>query len=150
MNDERHVIEFDDAVPVPAQRTSPPPLVPPPPPMPLVPPPPPMPLSQYAPPPAPYSAPPVMTMQQTVINVGSRKSVGGAVLLALFFGPLGMLYATVPGAIVMFFVSLIIVIPTLGVGLLLTLPMCAIWAGITASNNNNRLGTAVTQQLAQR
>jgi hypothetical protein len=147
MDTQRHVIDIDDAAPVPAKRPAPPaplaaPLPPASMPAPMAPP------APYGAPPAYYAAAPATTMQQTVINVGSRKSVGGAVVLALLFGPLGMLYSTVPGAIVMFFVNVIIAIPTLGLGLLLTLPAGAIWAGVAASGNNNRIGTSVTQQLA--
>ncbi len=85
---------------------------------------------------------PVAVQQTTVIQVGSQKSVAGAVLLALFFGPLGMLYATVPGALVMFVISFVVAIATLGLGLLITLPICAIWAGIAASSHNKRLGVS--------
>lgn len=87
-------------------------------------------------------SPPVALQQTTVIQVGSQKSVAGAVLLGFFFGPLGMLYATVPGALVMFVISLVIVIPTLGLGLIVTIPACAIWAGIAANSHNNRLGVS--------
>jgi hypothetical protein len=82
---------------------------------------------------------PMAVQQTTVIQLGSQKSVAGAVLLAFFFGPLGMLYATVPGALVMFFVSILVAVATLGLGLLITLPICAIWAGVAASSHNNRL-----------
>lgn len=70
--------------------------------------------------------------------VGS-KSVGGAVLLALLFGPLGMFYATVPGALIMLLISIVIVPATLGAGLLVILPVCMIWAGASASSHNDRL-----------
>jgi hypothetical protein len=83
---------------------------------------------------------PVAVQQTTVIQVGSQKSVAGAVLLALFFGPLGMIYSTVVGALIMFAISFIVAIATLGLGLIITAPICAIWAGIAASNHNKRLG----------
>ncbi len=85
---------------------------------------------------------PVAVQQTTVIQVGGHKSVGGAVLLALFFGPLGMLYSTVVGALVMFVVSIFVAIATLGLGLIITLPICAIWAGIAANSHNSRLNIA--------
>jgi hypothetical protein len=85
---------------------------------------------------------PVAVQQTTVIQVGSQKSVAGAVLLALFFGPLGMIYATVSGALIMFLISFVVAIATLGLGLLITTPICAIWAGVAASNHNKRLGIA--------
>lgn len=94
-----------------------------------------------------YAAPPAMAMSQTVINVGSHKSVGGAVALAFFFGPLGMIYSTPVGAIVMFLVNLVVLIPTLGLGLLVTLPIGMVWAGVAASKHNERLGASVTQMV---
>src|SRR5262245_26725469 len=92
------------------------------------------------------SPPPVAVQQTTVINVGTQKSVFGAVVLAFLFGPLGMLYSTIVGAVVMFFVSLIIVIPTLGLGLIITLPIGMIWAGFAADSHNKRLGGFAAQQ----
>ncbi|MGC1853498.1 MAG: DUF2510 domain-containing protein [Solirubrobacterales bacterium] len=86
--------------------------------------------------------------QTTVIQVGSQKSVAGAVLLALFFGPLGMLYATVPGALIMFVISIPVALFTLGLGLLITLPICAIWAGVAASSHNARLQGVAGHQTA--
>jgi zinc ribbon protein/uncharacterized protein DUF2510 len=82
---------------------------------------------------------PVAVQQTTVIHVGGHKSVAGAVLLGLFFGPLGMIYSTVVGALVMLVVNILVAIVTLGLGLFLTLPICAIWAGVAANSHNNRL-----------
>ena len=93
---------------------------------------------------------PAVVQQTTVIHVGNRKSVAGAVLLAFFFGPLGMIYSTVTGALVMFFVNILVAIPTLGLGLFLTIPLGAVWAGISAHNHNENLGAtqAVTSSAA--
>ncbi len=88
---------------------------------------------------------PVAVQQTTVIQVGTHKSVVGAVLLAFFFGPLGMLYVTVPGAIVMFFVNIIVAIPTLGLGLFVTIPIGTLWAGLAADSQNKRLQTVSAQ-----
>jgi len=88
----------------------------------------------------------VAVQQTTVIQMGSEKSVVGAVLLAMFFGPLGMLYSTVLGAGVMFFVSLLIVVPTLGIGLILTVPAGMIWAGFAADAHNKKLRGLSTHQ----
>lgn len=41
----------------------------------------------------------------TVVNVGAPKSVGIAFLLTFFFGPFGMFYSTVPGALIMLAIS---------------------------------------------
>ncbi len=91
--------------------------------------------------------PPVAVHQTTVIQMGSHKSVVGAVLLALFFGPLGMLYATVVGALVMFFVNIFVAFLTLGLGLFITVPLGALWAGIAASTHNSNLGAMSTRSV---
>lgn len=90
---------------------------------------------------------PTVVQQTTVIQVGSHKSVGGAVALAFFLGPLGMLYATVPGAFLMFFINVLVLIWTAGIGLLLTIPLGMIWAGAAASSHNKGMGIA-TQAIA--
>lgn len=76
-----------------------------------------------------------MTQQPQIVYVKpAPKSVGLAVFLAFMFGPLGMLYSTIPGAIVMFIVSVFLIFGTAGLGLFLSLPVCMFWAGIAASN----------------
>lgn len=86
----------------------------------------------------PLQAQPAIT---PVVVVG-QKSVIVAVLLAFFFGPLGMLYATPVGALVMFGINLVVGIFTLGIGLAITWPACAIWAGIAADKHNKILAAA--------
>ncbi len=75
--------------------------------------------------------------QQTII-VKTQKSAGVAALLAFFFGPLGMLYATGWGALIMFIISGIVIVFTAGLGLLLTNPICAIWAYVKVNNDNKQ------------
>jgi len=83
--------------------------------------------------------------QSQIIVVGNSKSIALAIILALFFGPLGMLYSTVPGAAIMFFVKLVVVclgVFTLGIGfllLLITQPACVVWAASSAANHNSRI-----------
>lgn len=77
--------------------------------------------------------------QQTVIVLGKQKSVGVAFLLAFFFGPLGLLYASVVGGIVMLILGLIIGIVTLGLGLIFVWIGCIIWAVVAANNANNKM-----------
>lgn len=79
----------------------------------------------------------------SVVFVGQDKSVVLAILLAFFFGPLGMLYSTVVGALVMFFGGGLLIFLTLGVGILLVFPLCMIWAGASASSHNKRLRAQV-------
>jgi len=82
---------------------------------------------------------PSQQQQQQVVIVNNphqsvaQKSVFVAFLLTFLFGPLGMLYTTVPGALVMLVLSVLVAIFTLGVGLLITWPICIIWACVAAS-----------------
>ena len=64
-----------------------------------------------------------------------RKSVAVALLLAFFFGPLGMLYSTVLGGLLLFAVNVVLAIPTLGMILLITWPIGCVWAAVAASNS---------------
>jgi hypothetical protein len=78
-------------------------------------------------------------VQQLHITVTVKKSVVLASVLAFFFGPLGMLYSTVVGAIVMFFVHLIVGLMTFGFGVFLTWPLGVIWAAVAAKSENGAL-----------
>jgi hypothetical protein len=78
---------------------------------------------------------------QPILVVG-EKSVGLAFLLAFLFGPLGMLYATVAGALIMICVSLVAAVLSLflfGIPLFFTWIACIVWACIAAGNHNTNL-----------
>lgn len=77
--------------------------------------------------------------QRQVMVVRQTKSVGVAILLTIFFGPLGMLYSTIGGAITMFFVTVVVGFLTVGLGLFLTQPVCVIWGAVAASSYNKKL-----------
>ena len=84
----------------------------------------------------------VMAQENQNVNVvvtKSTKSVGIAIALGLFFGPLGMLYSTILGAFLMFIIDIIVGIVTLGIGLFITIPLGAIWAGIAAHLHNKKI-----------
>lgn len=83
-----------------------------------------------------------------VVVLGREKNVTVAALAGLFFGPLGMLYSTGLGALVMFLVGLMLIPLTAGTGLLLTAPACAIWAAHAASEHNQRLRASAQPLLA--
>lgn len=85
----------------------------------------------------PMAQPQVGTVHHTVIM--PTKSVGVAILLAVLFGPLGMLYSTVSGGVIMLVVNIIIFLPTLGIGWLVTYPICIIWAAIAANDYNTKI-----------
>ena len=83
-------------------------------------------------------------MQNTIVNaparpyvVRPRKSAALAVLLAFLFGPLGMVYSTVLGALVMFAVNVILVVPTFGLIVLITWPVGIVWAAVAANSNTD-------------
>lgn len=78
--------------------------------------------------------------QQTQVVVAKpTKSVGISLLLTFLFGPLGMLYSTISGAIIMLIISVLVAIFTLGFGLIITYPICMIWGAIAAKNYNDKL-----------
>jgi hypothetical protein len=78
-----------------------------------------------------------------VVLVQEPKNVGLALLLTFLFGPLGMLYSTVPGAIVMLIVSLFVMPLTLCFGAFIVWPICMIWAALAASSANDALGSYI-------
>lgn len=101
----------------------------------------PMPQFSAAVPPPNYYAPPQVHVTQQVqvaqpVLVGAPKSVGLALVLTFFFGPLGLLYSSVLGGIIMLVVSVTLAAVTFGVSLFLTWPICMIWGAIAASNQN--------------
>ncbi|HLO40908.1 MAG TPA: hypothetical protein VK176_07785 [Phycisphaerales bacterium] len=74
--------------------------------------------------------------QQVVVV--ERKSVGLAFLLTLIFGPLGMLYTTVAGAIIMFLIASVIIPLTGGLATVIVWPVCMLWGCLAASKHNRR------------
>ena len=82
-----------------------------------------------------------MVTEQTrqVVVVTPTKSAGVAILLTVLFGPLGMFYSTIAGAIVMIVVSLVVALFTLGFGFILTWPICIVWAAMATSLHNKKL-----------
>jgi len=74
-----------------------------------------------------------------IIIVQSQKSMGVTILLTILFGPLGMFYSTIVGGIVMLIISVLVGIFTLGVGFLITWPICIIWAAVATNDSNKQL-----------
>ena len=77
--------------------------------------------------------------QKQIVIVQTVKSPGTAALLGCLFGPLGLLYVTPKGAIIMFVVNVLTGIFTLGFGLFLTWPICGIWGYKAAKSHNTKL-----------
>lgn len=84
------------------------------------------------PPPPPY----VQVVPAAYVIPRPPKSVGAAILLTILFGPLGMLYSTIPGALIMMAISFILAIPTAGISFLITWPICVIWGALAAQSYN--------------
>ena len=74
-----------------------------------------------------------------VVVSKSTKSPGIALLLTFLFGPLGMFYSTILGAVIMIIISAIVGFVTLGLGLIVTWPICMIWGAVAASMYNKKL-----------
>ncbi|AFL86769.1 hypothetical protein Terro_0422 [Terriglobus roseus DSM 18391] len=68
--------------------------------------------------------------------MANRKSVVLSLVLTFFFGPFGMLYSTVTGAIVMLVLYVVLGIPTLGWAIAALHPIAMIWGAIAASRSN--------------
>jgi hypothetical protein len=73
----------------------------------------------------------------------SQKSTAVAGILAFFFGPLGMFYSTVSGALIMILINTLIILPimvfTAGFGAILYFPswlVGIVWAVMAASKQN--------------
>jgi hypothetical protein len=82
--------------------------------------------------------------RQVVVAIPT-KSVGVSMILTFLFGPLGMLYSTVGGALVMMVISVAIGVCTLGMGLLLTWPICILWGAVATSSYNAKLTRGIRQ-----
>lgn len=85
---------------------------------------------------------PVIAPGQTVVLMAPTKSVGVSLLLTFFFGPLGMLYSTIAGALVMIVVSVVLGFFTLGFSLLLTWPISMAWGAMAVSSYNQKIVSA--------
>lgn len=81
----------------------------------------------------------MIALQASPLIVIPTKSVGLAIFLGAAFGPLGLLYSTIIGAVVMFLVNIFVGLVTFGFGLFLTWPICAVWAAVAAQAYNRRL-----------
>ena len=77
--------------------------------------------------------------QPQKVIVMPTKSVGVSIILTVLLGPLGMLYSTIWGGLIMFVVSALVGLLTFGLGLVVTWPICVIWAALAASSYNKRL-----------
>ena len=78
-----------------------------------------------------------------LLAVSQKKSMGVALILTILFGPLGLLYATVPGGLVLLLLTFVIGIATLGVGFLFGWIVSIIWAVIAVNSHNEKIMRAL-------
>jgi len=83
--------------------------------------------------------------QRQIIVVQSTKNPGTAALLGCLFGPLGLLYSTTKGALIMVAVNIVVGICTLGFGLFFTWPLCGLWGYRAAKAENEKLLACVSK-----
>ncbi|MEE4248392.1 MAG: hypothetical protein V2I33_23655 [Kangiellaceae bacterium] len=82
------------------------------------------------------------TPEVTVVQLDRAKSVFAAVVLAFLFGPLGLLYASIPGGIIMTILALITLPLTAFFAALVIWPICMIWAVVAALRSKSKLRKA--------
>ena len=82
---------------------------------------------------------------QTNIVINPQKSTGVALALTFFFGPLGLLYASVPGGIIMLVLTVVVGIFTLGIGAILGWIISMIWAVVAVNSHNKKALAALNQ-----
>lgn len=77
--------------------------------------------------------------QPQIIVAKSPKSVGIALILTLLFGPLGLLYATVTGGLIMITIGVILGVLTLGMAFIVVWPISIIWSYFAVKKYNEAL-----------
>ncbi|HYH79622.1 MAG TPA: hypothetical protein VEX86_07485 [Longimicrobium sp.] len=61
-----------------------------------------------------------------------------AVLLALFLGPLGLFYASIPGALFCLFLLVVLGLFTVGIGIIPVWLLSVLWAYLAATHSHDR------------
>ena len=87
-----------------------------------------------------------MSNNQQYVVMRSPKSIGIGLILTFFFGPIGLFYATISGAIIMLIIDAIFAVIgflTLGYSLIVTAPLvnlvCMVWAYVKINSYNKAL-----------
>jgi hypothetical protein len=71
--------------------------------------------------------------------VTTPKSLRLAILLATLFGPFGLFYATVSGAMIMLIAAIALAMFTFGIGVFLVWPVSVVWAVRAVSVHNRKV-----------
>lgn len=86
--------------------------------------------------------------QPVYILVKSHKSAFYSFLLVLLLGPIGLLYSSIKGGIIMLLISLGIIYFTISIALIVTWPVCLIWAAKASGKSMEHLRTIKTTKEA--
>jgi hypothetical protein len=76
--------------------------------------------------------------RHSVVTIPTKR-MSVALLLTFIFGPIGMFYSTIAGAIIMLVISLVIGISFFDVELLIIWPIQLIWTAIAINSYNKRI-----------
>lgn len=78
--------------------------------------------------------------ERKAVNIHlSQKSMAIAIILPILFGPLGLLYSTIRGGVIMLIACVVIGVPTFFWALLVLWPICVIWGAVAADSYNKKL-----------
>jgi len=80
-----------------------------------------------------------MTQAQKTIVVAQKKSMGIALILTILFGPLGLLYASVGGGLLLVLFGVVVGFFTLGAGAILAWGLSIVWAIFSVSSHNGKI-----------
>jgi hypothetical protein len=73
------------------------------------------------------------------------KNLAVALLFSLFFGPLGLLYASMRGGIIMVFIAFVVICNRFPVPIVIMWISCCIWSVMATNRYNNKIMEARVQ-----
>ena len=77
--------------------------------------------------------------QTTRVVVAPRKSILISLILTFLFGPLGMLYSTIIGSIIMIIISIVAAVFTAGGSIIVTWVISMVWGLIAVERYNRKM-----------
>ena len=84
-----------------------------------------------------------------ILAVGQKKSMGIALLLTFFFGPLGLLYSSVAGGLILLVLTIVIGLITLGIGFFVGWIASMIWAAVAVNSHNAKIMNTYSKSIAK-
>lgn len=76
-----------------------------------------------------------------------QKNLVLALILAALFGPFGLAYATVPGAMAALIIGIGLAVFTFGIGIFLVWPISVIWAALAVTSHNKKVKLASAKNV---